>query len=128
MSERDSDEDRNIGVNAVIRGCNITQQLQIPSLIDLKKIRSAQENDVILKEVRSWVDKGEKPKELQKLRLPPDLIRYWKQFNLLAVKHGVLCRKWIYHDKLHNQIEIERFLVLVPETLREEVLNLHHST
>lgn len=117
-----------IEVRAIARESVVTQQLQIPTLIDLEQIKAGQENDVILKEVRRWVEKDEKPKDLQKLRLPPDLIRYWKQFNLLTIKHGVLCRKWIYHDKKHNEIEIERFLVLVPEAMRETVLELHHNT
>ena len=122
------DNETEFKVNVVTRGSSITQQLQIPSLIDLDKIKAAQEDDAILKEVRSWVDKEEKPKDLQKLRLPPDLIYYWKHFNLITVKHGVLCRKWINHNKKHNDVEIERFLVLVPELLRETVLDLHHST
>ena len=117
-----------VKVRTIARESSITQQLQIPTLIDLDKIKVAQKNDVILKEVRNWVEKNEKPKELQKLRLPPDLVRYWKQFNLLTMKDGVLCRKWIYHDKERNEIEIQKFLILVPEAMRETVLELHHST
>ena len=117
-----------IKVNMVTRNSSITQQLHIPSLIDLNRIKQAQEEDVVLTEVRKWVVKGERPKDLQKLRLPPELIRYWKQFTLLTVKNEVLCRKWITHNKQYNEIEVERFLVLVPETLRETVLDLHHSS
>ena len=117
-----------VQVNAVTRSSSVTQQLQMPNLIDLEKIQKAQEEDVILTEVRKWVDSDERPQDLQKLRLPPELVRYWKQFTLLTVKDGILCRKWISHNKKRNEIEIEKFLVLVPESLRETVLQLHHST
>jgi hypothetical protein len=86
-------------VNLVTSSSNITQQLHLPSLIDLNRIKIAQNEDVILSEVRKWVEKEEKPKDLQKLRLPPELVRYWKKFPLLTVKNDVLCRKWIIHNK-----------------------------
>lgn len=123
----DPTEEQATVVNAVTAG-SITEQLDIPTLLDLNRIREEQKNDVILTEVRKWIEKGEKPRDLQKLRLPPELIRYWKQFNLLAIRGDVLVRKWIRHNKKHNDIEIERFLVLVPESLRETVLRIHHDT
>ena len=116
-------------VNAVTTTASgITQQLDIPNLIDVERVKKEQKEDIVLSEVRRWIDEKARPKDVQKLRLPSDLIRYWKYFNLLTVRDDVLCRKWIRHDKVNNEIEIERFLVLVPETLREKVMENHHAS
>ena len=56
------------------------------------------------------------------------MITYWKHLNLITVKDGILCKKWIKHDKETNEIEIQRSLVLVPESLKETVLDQHHSS
>ena len=90
-------------VNAVTNS-PISPPTQLPDLIDLESIRKAQQDDVILKQVRQWIDKGERPKELQKLRLPPDLLKYWRQFSLLTVRNNVLFRKWINHNKDKDEI------------------------
>ena len=116
-------------MNAVtVMASTVTQQLDIPNLIDLDRVKATQKEDVVLREVRKWVDEDARPKDLQKLRLPGDLVRYWRHFNLLTVRDDVLCRKWIRHDKKKNEIEIERFLVLVPESLRESVMQNHHAS
>ena len=106
----------------------ITEQLELPRLIGLDQIKVAQSNDTVLKEVIRWINKNERPKDLQKLRLPPDLVRYWKQYKLLVIRDGVLYRKWIKHDKETKEIEIEKLLVIVPESLRDNVLQLHHTS
>ena len=100
----------------------ISPPTQLPDLIDLESIRKAQQDDVILKQVRQWIDKGERPKELQKLRLPPDLLKYWRQFSLLTVRNNVLFRKWINHNKDKDEIEIEMYPILVPESLITDIL------
>ena len=50
--------------------------------------------------------------------------------GLTSVKDPKTCRSWdcLQNNKQYNEIEVERFLVLVPETLRETVLDLHHSS
>ena len=106
----------------------ITEQLELPNLIDLDQIKAAQNSDTVLKEVIRWINQNERPKDLQKLRLPPDLVRYWKQYKLLVLRDGILYRKWIKHDKETKEIEIERLLVIVPESLRNNVLQLHHTS
>ena len=59
-------------VYVVTRNRSIKHQLHIPSSIDQNRIKQAQEEDVVLTEVRRWVDKCERSKDLQKLRLPPE--------------------------------------------------------
>ena len=121
------DNSEELHVNAVTSTTTPTSD-QLPELIDLEKIKRAQQSDVMLKEVRAWIDKGERPSDLQKVRLPPELLKYWKQYTLLTVRNDVICRKWIRHNKKDNEIEVERYLVLVPDCLITDVLELHHCT
>ena len=116
-----------LDVNTVISTTTLTID-QLPELISLEKLISAQQDDVVLKEVRALLDSDERLKDLQKVRLPTELLKYWKQFPLLTVRNGVICRKWIKHDKKNNEIEVERYLVLVPDSLVTDVLQLHHCT
>ena len=111
-------------VNAIT---SVTQQLQIKDLLDVQKIAAEQDKDPVLSEVKRWLKDG-KPEKLQRLRLPADMLTYWKQLKLITVKDGLLCKKWIKHDKESKEIEIERFLVLVPESLKETVLENHHCS
>ena len=116
-----------IQINA-ISSSPLSPSTQLPDLIDLEKIQIAQQDDIILQEVRQWLDKGERPKDIQKLRLPPDLLKYWRQFSLLTIRNNVLCRKWIKHNKISNEIEVERYLVLVPDSMVTDILELHHTS
>ena len=115
-------------IRAIAVSSTIAEQLELPRLIDLDQIKVAQNNDTVLKEVIRWINENKRPTDLQKLRLPPDLVRYWKQYKLLVMRDGVLYRKWIKHDKETKEIEIEKLLVIVPESLRNTVLQLHHTS
>ena len=105
-----------------------TDNNQQPQLIDLKAISEAQKKDPIISLVRQWVEKGEKPSTLQQLRTPPDMIRLWKQFKLLTMRQDLLCRKWIRRDKDSNETEVIKCLVIIPESHREQVMCLYHSS
>ena len=105
----------------------ITQQLELTELLDKQKILTEQNGDPILTEVKRWLKEG-KPEKLQRLRLPPDMLTYWKQLHLVTLKDGILCKKWIRHDKQTNEVEIQRFLVIVPESLKKTILEQHHSS
>ena len=106
---------------------SLTEQLDIGELLDKQKIASEQNRDPVLMEVRKWLSEG-KPTKLQRLRLPTDMLTYWKHLNLITETEGVLCKKWIKHNKETKEIEIQRFLVLVPESLKVTVLDQHHSS
>ena len=80
-----------------------------------------------MREVKRWLEEG-KPEKLQKLRLPPDLLTYWRHLKWITIKDGLLCKKWILHHRDTNEIEVQRFLVLVPESLQETVLDQHHAS
>ena len=104
---------------------SVTEQLELCSLLDNQEILTAQNEDPILIEVTRWLKEG-KLKKLQRLRLPADMITYWKHLNLITVKVGILCKKMDQTRQGDNEIEIQRFLVLVPESLKETVLDQHH--
>jgi hypothetical protein len=52
-----------------------------------ESIRPAQKADDVIKQVYSWVERGEKPKSVQANRLPQELLSYWKQFSLLKIEN-----------------------------------------
>ena len=64
-------------------------------------------------------------------RVPIDLLKYWKMFKLLKIKNGLIIRQWITVDKTDppNVItKVDRELVLVPESLKEQTMQLIHGT
>ena len=103
----------------------------LPEAPDLELIRKQQNDDVILQQVRSWLINGGRPLTIQALRVPIDLLKYWKMFKLLKIKNGLIIRQWITVDKTDpsNVItKVDRELVLVPESLKEQTMQLIHGT
>ena len=86
-------------------------------------IKKAQKGDNILKQVYDWVIKKEKPKAIQANRVPSELLSYWKQFELLSVKRGLLRRRWVDTKNSEN----DRELVIIPLSLQETVLKIVHE-
>ena len=120
-------EKTRVKINAI--ATTMAQQLHMPEQLDLETVKKAQEEDLVLQEVRKWVENEQKPKDLQKLRLPPELLHHWRQFKLICLRGGILCRKWLSsYDRNTKEMEIDRYLVLVPELLREQVLKRHHDS
>lgn len=103
------------------------ESLELPEVKELIKdkdsIRKAQDEDGILKEVKEWVRKKERPK-LQTNRTPPELVSYWKQFNLLRISDGLLMRRWVSK----KDIDKGRDLFVIPDRLMEQVMELHHRS
>ena len=88
-----------------------------------EQIKQAQKDDDILNQVYSWVSKGEKPEVIQAGRLPQELLSYWKQFDLISIKEGILRRRW---TEVRDP-EGSRDLIIVPESLYESVLDMVHN-
>lgn len=105
----------------------VAQQLEISEILDKQKIMAEQNRDPVLIEVKRWLTEG-KPEKLQRLRLPADMLTYWKQLGLITIRDGVLYKKWVNHNKSTKEIEIERYLALVPESLKPTVLDQYHSS
>ena len=117
------------GVNAVqhVLTAQVTP-VEPPMAQNLNMIREAQEKDPILCEVKKWITAGQKPKKIQALRTPPDLIRYWRRFNLITLRDDLLVKKWIKHNKETKEIEIERYVYLTPDSIQEQIMALGHNT
>ena len=97
---------------------------ETPEVIpNIKKICEAQDSDQILKVVKDWIRKGEKPR-IQSNRTPSELISLWKQFSLLKISEdGLLMRKWVNKK---NPAE-GRDLIVIPESMIENIMRVHHS-
>lgn len=91
---------------------------------DRKKIKEEQDKDANMKIVKDWVKKGERPK-IQTNRTPAALVSLWKQFNMLKLSNdGLLLRKWISK----KEPEEEKSLIVVPDSLVEGIMDVHHSS
>ena len=64
-------------------------------------------------------EKGE-PKTVQANRTPSELLSYWKQFELLSIKRGLLRRRWVDAKNPEN----DRELVIIPLSHQETVLKV----
>ena len=91
--------------------------------ISKQLIKEAQENDDILREVSGWVIKGDKPRTLQAVGAPSELVTFWKTFKMLKLEDGILKRKWF-----DRNAEEERTLVIIPGMLREDVMKECHNS
>ena len=103
-----------------------SMSLDQPPIEQLSKedIVEHQGKDIIIKEVIKWVEKGSKPASFQAHQSPQELVTFWKSFNLLETKDGILCRKWIQP----NTPEKEKHLLVVPISLQTRALQLFHDS
>ena len=86
-------------------------------------ILQCQEEDPILKEVKDWVRKEERPVSLQVIGAPKELVALYKQFKRLLIEDDLLKKRWT-----DQKSEEERNLVIIPEKMREEVMRTAHSS
>ena len=117
-------EENTVAVSAIIDST-------IQSVPDLDLIKQHQEKDLILREVRKWLVKGERPETIQAIRTPPDLIRYWRMFDQLMLREQVIYKKWISCSADINgnlSTDCERHLIVIPEDLKEQTMALTHGT
>jgi len=97
---------------------------ELTHLITLKDIRAEQLKDPTMKLIMTTLESGEARPEW-KIVAPkaPDLKAYWSQWNLLCIKDGILCRKWISDDGKGFTRKI-----ILPHNMRETCFQeLHES-
>ena len=97
-----------------------------PTIASLAAIQEAQASDPILASVKEWLLTGVKPQSIQAFRALKELVSYWKQFNLLSLKDGIIMRKWIPVN--NGDEEDERLLICVPEKNQEPLLDMCHTS
>ena len=106
---------------------NVSLQLAL----DTETIRRHQREDIIVSKVYEWLRNGERPKSIQAIRAPPDLVKYWRMFDQLTLNHDIVYKKWITCSKNeHGELKSEctKQLIIIPDALREQVMNNTHGT
>ena len=93
------------------------------SPVSTSEIKAKYTKDAILSKVIDWIKAGSKPTQFNHRSEPPELSHYWKEFDLLHYKKGILYRKW--RDPVLNE---DRDLIIVPCTLVERILYTFHDT
>ena len=102
-----------------------------PEALDIEMIKKKQNEDVILQQVKKWLTEGTRPEKIQELRVPAELLKYWKMFALLTLKNGLIVRQWITVDKTDPKnvtTTVDRELLVIPESIKEQTMQLIHST
>ena len=85
-------------------------------------LKDAQLADHEIKLVRSWVEKGERPKWTDVSGMSNRVKSYWSQFQRLCIQDDLLCRIW-YEGK-----KPEKYQIIVPRDLRKTVLQHCHDS
>ena len=90
-------------------------------------IACEQKQDVLLSELRHWINEGKKPITIQEINSPNALLHYWKNFDKFFIKNDVLYFKWSKKAKENNKSPSTRDLIVVPQSLIERVIKLYHG-
>ena len=102
-----------------------TQPIMATNSIDKKEPLTSEEikreyaRDSILAKVVSWITGGQqKPTKMSYRKDQPALIHYWKHFDQLTFKDGILYRKWV------DEVDTSRIKnkIVIPCTLIEKLL------
>ncbi len=94
---------------------------QFPLETDLSKLRQMQNNDSNIRQVKWWITKGSKPPRY-KVRGNPILGKFWKVFDHLFVKDGVLWRE--YRQMGYPMI----YQAVIPTSLVPHILSQLHGS
>ena len=86
-------------------------------------IRREYLNDTVLSTVIQWLKDGKRPVKINHRAEPSELCHYWRSFELLQYKDGVLYRKW-FNPKTGKY----RDLTVIPCTLVERIIYTCHDT
>ena len=102
---------------------NATVQ-EVKPVVTLKQIREEQLKDPTMTLIMTTLeDGGERPEWKIVSPMAPNLKGYWSIWNLLYIKEGVLCRKWV--DPNSNRFTSK---IILPSSLRDMCIQeLHHS-
>ena len=96
--------------------------------LNMALIAQEQKQDVLLSELRQWLDKGKKPTAIQEVNSPNALLYYWKKFDNFLVENDVIYFKWSAKKRKSDlAAPIVRQLIVVPQTLIEKVIKMYHG-
>ena len=118
-----------VQTNAINPTSNIADQpsSDLFSQLNSAYIAHEQKQDVLLSELREWIEKGKKPLTIQEINSPNALLYYWKNYDKFFLKNDVIYFKWSKKTSKVENSPIIRDLIVVPQTLIEEVIKLYHG-
>ena len=91
--------------------------------VPLSSMREAQLIDESIAPVLRWKEQGERPDWKEVSDKSPTLKCYWSQWDMLAVKEGVLVKRWESDDGKEF-----KWLLVLPRSLRKQALDMLHSS
>ena len=96
--------------------------------LNMALIAQEQKQDVLLSELRQWLDKGKKPTAIQEVNSPNALLYYCKKFDNFLVENDIIYLKWSAKKRKSDlAAPIVRQLIVVPQTLIEKVIKMYHG-
>ena len=109
--------------NDIPKICKLTTFNETVIPITIPEILKAQKEDFVLVELRKWLEVGERPKSIQEIHSPHSLAYYWKQFERFHIEkfNNLIYYKWESENDIRN-------LIVVPESMYEQVIKNHHNT
>ncbi|MCG7868284.1 MAG: hypothetical protein JAY74_18205 [Candidatus Thiodiazotropha taylori] len=93
----------------------------LPS-VEQNHIQKAQMEDDELSLLYSWLFQKSRPEWKDIGHLSLNIKRYWAKWDSLVLKNGL-----IYRQKFHSAPEVDTFQLLLPKSLRKEVMRLLHN-
>lgn len=88
---------------------------------DSEDMRQAQDNDPVLAQVKTWIEKQERPPFEEISWEGQETKFYWGQFNALQMTHGLMTRR------LEREVFGPKIQILVPRELRHQVMEECHE-
>ena len=89
---------------------------------DNDKIRMAQSQDEEISLVHHWLVQDRRPDWKDISHLSTSIKHYWALWDSLILQNGL-----VYRRKFHDTAGVETYLLLVPKSLRKEVMKLLHN-
>ncbi len=124
MSEEKNDKQVNTTNDDNVANDDNVRTVKVNPLLTLAEIRAAQLEEPSMRLLLVTLEEGAPKPEWNKIsHCVPDLKTYCAQWDLLGVKDGVLCRKWVST----NSDEV-KWKVMIPPKLRKFVLENAHGT
>ena len=87
-------------------------------------LKNEYQSDIILRKVISWLKNKKRPEKLTHGQTHLELYHYWKNFDLLHMKDGLLyMKRTVFGHKTHR-----RSVLVVPHTLYRRILYTFHNS
>jgi len=124
--KRHVSQSQDIKLNAIQRATvpsqQATQSISLNAL-SAKELREIQLKDTELSILIEWMERDHPPTVAEVMIKSRGVRKFWLTNNLLEMREGVLYYRW-----LNTKLETERLLLMVPQTLRNNVMEAFHCS